>query len=302
MSTNKTRIAFIINPVSGTKKKDHVPGLIKQILDPEKYEPIIVLTQRAGHATELAKEFVSQNVPIIMSVGGDGTVNEIGRALVNTNSAMGIIPFGSGNGLARHLGIPMDTVKAIELLNHHKVTAIDYGTANEFTFFCTCGVGFDAHIGHQFAIAPKRGFATYVKTTLREYINYKPKKYKIETGDQSIKKKAFLITFANANQWGNNAFVAPQADIQDGKIDICIMGPIHFYSVFSIGISLFRKRLNRNSHMTVLTANKMFVKRKKAGIFHIDGEPVETKKKINIETHHLGLKVAVDKNSYLRDL
>jgi diacylglycerol kinase (ATP) len=298
---SKTKIAFVINPVSGTRKKDHVPGLIDQILDKNKYEPVIVLTQRAGHATELTREFVAQGVPIVVSVGGDGTVNEIGRALVETNTAMGILPFGSGNGLARHMQIPMDTAKAIELFNHSKISAVDYGKANDVVFFCTCGVGFDAHIGHQFATAPKRGFLSYAKITLREFRNYKPQHYKFQLDKETTERDAFLITFANANQWGNNAFVNPKADIQDGIMEICIAASkFPIWAVPSIAIRLFNKTLDRSKYMTTLKSNSVIVDRESAGIFHFDGEPAETGKTINIKIIKGGLKMVVDQNSPLK--
>ncbi len=296
----KTKIAFVINPVSGTRKKDHVPGLIDKILDKNVFEPTVVLTKSAGHATELTREFVKQQFPIVVSVGGDGTVNEIGRALTDTNTAMGIVPFGSGNGLARHLGIPMDTEKAIDLFNHHKIASVDYGKANDFTFFCTCGVGFDAHIGHQFAIATKRGFSSYVKITLKELFSYKMQQYKILMPSQTIAREAFLITFANANQWGNNTFIAPTADIQDGSMEVCVLSKVPFYAAPFVGVRLFNKTVNKSRFLATYKTESLVLKRDAAGIFHFDGEPAETGSEISIRIVKSGLKMAVDKDSPLR--
>ena len=297
----KTKIAFVINPVSGTKKKDHVPGLIDKILDKNWFEPIIVLTKKAGHATDLTREFVAQGVPIVVSVGGDGTVNEIGRALVDTKTAMGILPFGSGNGLARHMQIPIDTAKAIDLFNHSKICNVDYGKANDFTFFCTCGVGFDAHIGHQFATAPKRGFASYAKITLREFRAYKPLTYKMKMDKETVERSAYLITFANANQWGNNAYVNPNADVQDGMMEICCAAPkFPLWAVPGIAIRLFNKTLDKSKYMTTYKSTSVVVDRDSAGIFHFDGEPAETGKTIDIKIVKGGLKMVVDQKSPLR--
>ena len=173
------KIGFIINPISGTKPKDCVPEFINKYLEGNGNSITIKFTVRAGHATELAAEMVAQGFDVVAAVGGDGTVNEVAKALIHTNTAFAIIPFGSGNGLARHLGIPLKTEEAIKLLADYKVAEIDYATANGIPFFCTCGAGFDAHIGHQFAIAENRGFFTYLTSTIREFIQYKPKKYKI---------------------------------------------------------------------------------------------------------------------------
>lgn len=293
MGSEKIKIAFIINPVSGSKRKDHVPALIEKILDKEKFEIIIRFTQHIGHATELADDFVTKNVHILVSVGGDGTVNEIGRALIGTNTALGIIPFGSGNGLARHLNIPLDTESALKLLNYSSIISIDYGIANDHVFFCTCGVGFDAYVGQQFANAAKRGFLTYLKTTVWELFGYKSKKYKLITSQGILKIRAFLITFANANQWGNNVYVAPHADIQDGKMEVCILSPFPFLAIPFIGVRLFKKSLDQSHFITTFNTSSIELTRKKKGIFHFDGEPVETRRKIKIRIIKQGLKVVV---------
>ncbi|MCX7985407.1 MAG: acylglycerol kinase family protein, partial [Bacteroidales bacterium] len=162
---SKEKIGFIINPISGTRNKDELPEYIYQILG-SRYEIEIKFTKRRGHAFELAQQMVERQFDIVVAVGGDGTVNEVASALVHTSSALGIIPGGSGNGLARHLEIPLDWKKAIELFLHFKKVPIDYGTANDIKFFCTCGVGFDAHVGHIFSQNKKRGFWTYLKSVL----------------------------------------------------------------------------------------------------------------------------------------
>ena len=200
----KSKIAFIINPFSGTGKKEDIPSLIKQELDNEVFETEIVFTGYRGHGTELAKEFVEKNFQIVVAVGGDGTVNEVGRSLINTDTSLGIIPIGSGNGLARHLGIPMNLKKAIKQLNHSEPIRMDYGLVNNRPFFCTCGTGFDAYVSTEFAKGKKRGVMSYIEKIITGYFTYKSQNYHLLGEGIDLNSKAFVITFANASQWGNN--------------------------------------------------------------------------------------------------
>ena len=225
-STRK-RILFIVNPISGTRGKESILHIINNTIDNETFEPEILFTRKKGDALQIISEKIAEGFKYFVAVGGDGTVNEVGSAIINTDCVMGIIPLGSGNGLARHLRIPLDAAKAIQVINKLRVESIDYGLVNGLPFFCTCGVGFDAHIGYRFAKEKGRGFFNYVKVALTDFIRYKPKKYKVKIdGTQKMKVKAFLITCANASQYGNNAYIAPNADIQDGLLDIAIMSPI----------------------------------------------------------------------------
>ncbi len=294
------KIGFIINPISGTRTKENIPELIKEIIETNRFEPVIKFTECAGHATKIAKQMAKDGYSIVIAVGGDGTVNEVARSLIHTNTSLGIVPCGSGNGLARHLEIPLNIRNAIELINDHKIVEIDYGTANNIIFFCTCGVGFDAHIGHQFAHSKKRGFFTYLKSILSEFIKYRAKKYKFKTNESKFRKKAFLVTFANASQYGNNAYIAPNADIQDGLIDVCILEPFPAYRAFNIGVRLLSKRIEKSRYIEIMQTNEVRLKRKKRDVFHFDGEPCIMKKKIIVRSVPKGLKVVVAKNSFLR--
>jgi YegS/Rv2252/BmrU family lipid kinase len=294
------KIGFIINPISGTRTKENIPELIKEIIETNRFEPVISYTECAGHATKIAKQMVKEGYSIVVAVGGDGTINEIARSLIHTNVALGIVPCGSGNGLARHLGVPLDVRGALELVNNHKVVEIDYGTANNIIFFCTCGVGFDAHIGHQFAQSKTRGFFTYLKSILREFIKYRAKKYKFKTQGNKFSKKAFLVTFANASQYGNNAYIAPNADIQDGLLDVCILEPFPVYHALNIGVRLLSKKIEKSRFIEILQTNEVRIKRKKRDVFHFDGEPCIMKKKITVKSIPKGLKVAVAHSSALR--
>lgn len=291
-TSKKEKILFLINPISGTRKKDNIPDEILKLIDNTKYEVEIHITRFRGDATEIVPIKMAEGYNRFVAVGGDGTVNEVAKSLVDSEGILGIIPIGSGNGLARHLRIPLNLTKAMKLINEGKVDSIDYGRMNNEPFFCTCGVGFDAHIGNEFAKNKGRGFLTYIKVTIADFFKYKPKKYKIKIDKElKIKSRAFLITVANASQYGNNAYIAPTADIQDGKLDICILSPFRLHRAPGLGIRIFAKKVNKSSLMNTIQATEVVLKRNKAGVVHFDGEPSEMGKKIKIKIVPRGLKV-----------
>ena len=291
----KSKIAFIINPFSGTGKKEDIPALIKQELDATVFEPEIVYTDQRGHGTKLAKEFVDKDFQIIVAVGGDGTVNEVGQSLLHSNAALGIVPIGSGNGLARHLGIPMNIRKAIRQLNHSEPISMDYGIVNGRAFFCTCGTGFDAYVSTEFAKGKKRGVMSYIEKIITGYFSYKSQNYHLLGDGIDLDSKAFVITFANASQWGNNAYIAPQASVQDGKLDISIMSSFPIIAIPTLALQLFAKTIDKDLFMTTLRSKKITLMREDSGPFHYDGEPYVEGKEIQIDTIADGLKVMVNK-------
>ena len=225
MQKKKKNITFIVNPISGTKSKDALPLLVKQLIDDSLYECEIIKTEYAGHAAELASQCVNDHIDICVAVGGDGTVNEVARSLAHSETALGIIPCGSGNGLARHLCLPMDMKQALQVINAGKTDYFDYGVINDQPFFCTCGMGFDAYVSLKFAESGKRGLATYVENVLKEGLTYKPDTYIITDESGNHQYNAFLVVCANASQYGNNAYIAPEASMQDGLLDVIIMEP-----------------------------------------------------------------------------
>jgi len=280
-----------MNPISGTSDKKDIPYLIEELLDKEQFDYSIRETEYAGHAYEIAKESKEQGIDIVVAVGGDGTVNEVGRALVHSNTALGIIPTGSGNGLARHLLIPMKIKGAIQVLNDCEITDLDYGIINEHPFFCTCGVGFDAFISEKFAEAGKRGPITYLENILKEGLKYEPETYEIEAENGTIKKKAFLISCANASQYGNNAYIAPQASMSDGMIDVIIMEPFDALEASQISIEMFNKTLDKNNKIKTFRSKEIKIYRKAPGVIHYDGDPIDTGKEIVVTLKEKGIKI-----------
>lgn len=291
----KRKIAFIINPISGTIKKKQLPELIQSDLDKDLFEPEIVFTEYRGHGTELAHRFVAEGYDVVVAVGGDGTVNEIAKALVHTNTTLAIIPIGSGNGLARHLGLPMQAQKAVQALNHSESIQIDYGKVNGKPFFCTCGTGFDAYVSMEFAKGQKRGVIKYVEKMITGYFSYKPQNCHLIGDGIDLKSKAFVMTFANAAQWGNNAYIAPQASVQDGKMDISIMSNFPVIAIPSIALQLFTKTIDKDFFVSTLRAREVTLYRDEEGPFHYDGEPCQEGKEIKVEVVPDGLRVFVKK-------
>jgi YegS/Rv2252/BmrU family lipid kinase len=291
----KTKIAFIINPFSGTRKKENLPAIILKELDSSIFEPEIIFTGYRGHGTELAREYAEKGFQFVVAVGGDGTVNEVARSLIHTNSSLGIIPIGSGNGLARHLGISMNIKNAVKQLNFSESILIDYGLVNGRPFFCTCGTGFDAYVSTEFAKGRRRGVMRYIEKIITGYFNYKSQKCHLKGDGIDLKAKAFVLTFANASQWGNNAYIAPQASVQDGKIDISIMSNFPIIAIPSLALQLFAKTIDKDLFMTTLRAKNITLTRESNGPFHYDGEPYEEGTKIHIKTIPDGLKVLVKK-------
>jgi len=278
------KIWFIINPVSGTGRKEKIQTEILKYLDTFKYNPGFYTTSARGEATRFVKKRFARGDRYFVAVGGDGTVNEIARILIKTDGVLGIIPVGSGNGLARHFAIPLSVKKAVKLINQGEYIRMDSGRLDKKPFFCTCGVGFDAHVGHLFAKSETRGFFSYIKATIKEFYRYKPRKYELlEKNGNRIKRRAFLVTFANASQYGNNAWIAPDANVSDGFLDVCIMRPFPALRAIPLSMRLFRKNIHRSDLLETFRTKEITLTRKKKGEVHFDGEPWIMGKKLKVK-------------------
>ena len=289
--TEKKKIVFVVNPISGTQGKKAILKWIEDRLDRSIYDYSIVKTEYAGHATQIAASAVENKIDVVVAIGGDGTINEIARSLVHSETALGIIPCGSGNGLARHLRIPMEPKAAIDIINQGNRLSIDYGKINNIPFFCTCGVGFDAFVSLKFADSGKRGLLTYLENTLHESLTYKPETYEIENEEGTMKYKAFLIACGNASQYGNNAYITPQASLTDGLMDVTIMEPFTVLDVPSLSFQLFNKTIDQNSRIKTMRAKKIKIHRASEGVMHFDGDPLMVGKELEVEIIPSGLHV-----------
>jgi len=289
----KKNITFIINPISGGKTKGRIPALISRYFNTDSYNTSIQITRSAEHTEELAKSSVEKGDDILVAVGGDGTINQLAKYVTGSKTNFGIVPMGSGNGLARHLNIPLSLKDALENIKKNKTATIDTGLANNVFFINVAGIGFDAHVSDQFSKAAMRGFISYSKITLREFASYKPEPIKLVIDGKEIDKEIFILCVANGSQYGNNAFIAPEADMGDGIFDISILKPFNPIALPIIGAQLFTRKFNSSSFTENFRGQHIKIIRKQAGIVNIDGEPVEMGPELNIEIKHSSLKIII---------
>ena len=265
---NKDTYIFIINPIAGSKRTD-LNSEIKNFAEKNQLDFIIENTLHKGNGTEIVSRYLLNGYEKFIAVGGDGTVNEIACKLIGTSGALGIIPAGSGNGLARSLGIPMNLHKALNSLIKSPLRKIDVGSINKKPFFCTAGIGFDAHCAHEFANGTHaRGLWNYVKIFFKNYFTYP-----IQNGLFEGQKVAFYtITFANAPQYGNNAYIAPKAVFDDKLLDCTIVKPHPKIYGFILGYKLFAKKIQNSTYISCLQADNYKIDFDKPALIHIDGE------------------------------
>lgn len=288
------KVLAIINPISGISGKSQIPSMLAEAFQETPHDLVITFTKRPGHACEIVKKALEEGYGAIIAVGGDGTVNEIASALRYTDVPLGIVPKGSGNGLARALGIPMTIKGAIQKIVEGNIRTIDCCLANEHAFFCTCGFGFDAQVSKDFSKASHRGPLQYMLTTVSTFISYKPQNFRLTIGEQeAFEQDAFLVTVANASQYGNNAYIAPGASLDDGLVDVIVIGPMSQVEGPKLALQLFKGNIDSNKHFCRYTTNKLVVERAQEGAVHLDGEPIELPLKVEIEVLPKAIKVYV---------
>jgi YegS/Rv2252/BmrU family lipid kinase len=274
MKRKISKIVAIINPISGVGSKEKLPEAIILRCKEKGIACDVAFTNYAGHAKELVMNAIDDQVDCIIAVGGDGTVNEVAQNLLHSDVILGIIPKGSGNGLARALRLPMDVRSAMDVIYSNHKSVIDACKANDYYFFCTCGVGFDAVVSAEFAKEKRRGSLTYLKDIVESYLEYKPEKYELHINNDTIHEEAFLITCANASQYGNNAYIAPGADIRDGQMDVTILSTFNTLDIGPLAFQLFTKTIDTNSKLKTFRAKEARIIRQQAGVMHIDGDPI----------------------------
>lgn len=285
----------IINPISGTGSKKSLPELLGRAYSDLPYELFLTYTKEAGHGYELARRAASEGYDHVIAVGGDGTVNEVARALRHTDTALGILPKGSGNGLARAVGLSMSTDGAIKALVSGRRIAIDCCEVEGIPFFCTCGMGFDAAVSKQFAEAGTRGPVTYLQTMIREYARFSPDTYRVTLGEgeETLETEAFVLVVANASQYGNNAYIAPEADLSDGLLDLVLIRPFSPIEAPIVLGDLMRRRLGGNRYYSAQKTTQVCIERSQPGPVHVDGEPLELGTTLRVSLHHRALQVIV---------
>lgn len=289
----KKKILFIINPISGVGKQRTIGKAIRRKLDLSLFEYNISYTKYPHHAVEIAKEAVSNGFHIVVAVGGDGSANDVAQGLINSNTTMGIIPLGSGNGLARHLKIPFNIAKAIDVINKLKTEMIDTARINGKLFISIAGIGFDALIAEKFALDKRRGFWSYFNKTIREYFKYSPLEYTINIDQKQIKRDALLISFANSSQFGYNASISPTASICDGYIDLCIVNKMSAFRAAILAHKLFLKNIDSSKYIEVYKVKEAFISCKEPASIHIDGDTSERLKEIHLNIQPKTLSIIV---------
>lgn len=289
----KEKILFIVNPISGHHDKSNFPSIVEKLIDKDKYDYTITLTEYGGHAVELTKQAIENQYDIIVAVGGDGTINEVATTMIGASQTFAIVPYGSGNGLARHLHLPLKPDKVItEVINKGVKSKIDTAAMNGVPYISIAGVGFDAIIADFFAQDPHRGIKTYVKLVTKEYLHFQPKKYHlILDGKEKIDCEPFFISFANSNQFGSNAVVSPTASLNDGLLDVCIFKKPNMLQVPYVATRLLTKKIDRTHFVDIHKAQKIQVIRENDEIANIDGEAVMMPKDIIVEINPLSLNI-----------
>lgn len=285
------RALLIINPISGTSRKEGLERRVTDRLSEIGIEVVARRTTGSGDATAFACEAVGEGYDMVLAAGGDGTVNETANALCGSHVAFGIIPCGSGNGLARHLNIPVDVRAALEIIAEGRTEVCDCGEVNGHNFFCTFGLGFDATVSHKFAESKRRGKLTYISNTFKEYLNYQPDEYVIFANGQVITDRAFVVAVCNASQYGNNAYIAPQASITDGLLDVTIIHYGNLLSTALVGLDLMSGSIERNMLIHAFRASTLKIERRHEGAVHVDGEPMEMGREISVVCRPSCLKV-----------
>ena len=272
--TTRSAVLAIINPLSGTtstSQKSQLRDAFLRRAEKGGYAAEAVVTTHPGHATELAIAAVANGVNRVLAIGGDGTINETARALRRSATALGIVPIGSGNGLARHLGVPLNPEKAIERALSGRPVVIDSAEINEHPFFCTAGLGFEAYVAHAFAQQAVRGLPTYVRTALKAFWGYRPGQFLL---DGRQEKELFSLTYANAGQFGNDAWMAPSANIADGRLEQCAVRPFPMQAGGLLAWRLFNKSIDKSPYWQGQSITKATVQTNGPLLIHADGEPL----------------------------
>lgn len=286
------KLLFIVNPNAGKKISGTLIDTIRKEFPQNIYYQIVIWKDK-DHFKEVLDILHSQDYTDAIAVGGDGTVNAVAKSIVGTNIALGIVPAGSGNGLSRTLGLSMDVEEAIKQIAAGVKAKIDHGTVNGIPFFCTSGIGFDAHIGNLFATSTKRGLQSYVKITISELFKYRAKEYTLKFNDQIIKRKAFLITVANAGQYGNDFYIAPLASMQDGLFHVVVLKPFNVFHLPGLLAKILRKKANLSNRVETFVTSKVTIARDASDTIHFDGDPAVEGKEVVFEIKPNSLNVIV---------
>ncbi|KAF0203220.1 MAG: putative diacylglycerol kinase catalytic domain-containing [Bacteroidetes bacterium] len=295
MSDVKQRIQFLVNPTSGVNqsRKALLADIAKEVLDASRFTWEVSFSESSEHMRELSANAAAAGVDIIVAVGGDGTVNQVVKGMYGSQAVLAIIPAGSGNGLAHHLHIPADIAAALKIINLGQIKSVDTCSINDELFVSIAGVGFDALVAKKFAVSKRRGFLSYLGIVTNEYTYYRPRKYKLNIDGQVYKREALFVSFANTNQFGYNTIIAPDAKIDDGLIDVCIMKKVPLILAPGIVGLLLTRKIDSSNYIEIIKAKEVSFTRRKNRVVNVDGEPVKLNKDIIVRVNPASLKVIV---------
>lgn len=288
----KKKLLFIVNPISGGRSKARMERIINLNLSAVKYNYQIVYTKYAHHGKQIVEERADR-FDAVIAVGGDGTINEIAESLSLKNIIMGIVPMGSGNGLARHLGIPLTPDKAIQSLNDFHTMTVDTATLNGHFFVSIAGIGFDSLIAADFDKTQGRGFINYARLTTKEYFAFKEQNYHITIDGKTLNRKAALVTFANSNQFGFETKIAPNAIIDDGFIDVCIMKKPKIYQMPLLMSQIWSSSAHKSELLEIIKGKHIIVEPNEFLYANIDGESIEVGEKIEVVVKHKNIEIII---------
>jgi YegS/Rv2252/BmrU family lipid kinase len=293
------RVAVIINPISGTGRRKGVARdraeLAASAVARRGLEVEVFVTERRGHARELAAAAIDDGASTVIAWGGDGTVNEVGGAAAFRDVTLGIIPSGSGNGLARELRIPFDPVRAIDVALSGRECSIDAGELDGRLFFNIAGIGLDARVAHRFAAdaRARRGFGRYIALTTRELLWYRPVRQTVFADGATLRTRALLIAIANARQYGNGAVIAPDARLTDGRLDVVVVAARPALSVLAQAPRMFMGQIARVPDVAMRAACDIQVTSAGPVVYHVDGEPFGGGERLSARPRPAALRIAI---------
>jgi len=248
-------------------------------------------TKHTGHAFMLAGEAIAEGCELVVAVGGDGTMNEVATALVATPAILGLIPAGSGDGLGRHLGLHGSVRHALHVIGHGRIQLIDTGIADGHAFFCAAGLGFEAEIAQRFNQLRRRGFLRYLLTSAQTLRSWRALEYRISSGDFQTTRRAFTLVVANACQYGNNARIAPRAQVNDGELDLSVVPPLTAWNAVPLATRLFSGSIDSARNMICRRTTHVVVERAEPGLLHTDGEVHQAGTRVEFSIRPASLRV-----------
>ena len=289
------KLLFVVNRHAGLGYARELERMIGEACDKNNASCVVRYTESRGHATELSQAAAENGYNYVIAVGGDGTINEVAKGLLNSNVPMGIVPRGSGNGLARHLGIPLKTSDAVLALFRSEIISMDIFRVNGKLSLNVSGIGFDGHITNLFGVKSTRGFIGYITLTIQEFFKFQVFTAQIATGDKTLTRNAFIIAIANSSQYGNNAVIAPAASVRDGLLHINIVKKVPLYRLDFL-YAFFSGQLEGSSFCEIIETKSFRLTTNRPVSYHVDGEPCDEQNTFKVELIPSALHILLPAN------